>query len=162
MRRELRGRGCDAHSTHIRGRMHGCDRGSTWELRLEAGPEIGLVRTHPRMVSRTLIQKSTPQPEMMKTPSGGTECFVSESVLCKYAPRLQAAGHCAGLQACHTYGGGVSDQRAGGTTCEESESLGGYLLKSVMIIKHNVEQVPAMVDSWMELWSGCNEVTLMV
>lgn len=58
--------------------------------------------------------------------------------------------------------GGVSDQRAGGTTCEESESLGGYLLKSVMIIKHNVEQVPAMVDSWMELWSGCNEVTLMV
>lgn len=34
---------------------------------------IGKQRTHPKIVRRTLIQKSTPQPEMRKTPSGGTD-----------------------------------------------------------------------------------------
>lgn len=43
------------------------------------------------MVRRTLIQKSTPQPEMRKTPSGGTDAL---SVgLCKGAPHIQAAGN---------------------------------------------------------------------
>lgn len=32
-------------------------------------------KTHPRIVSRTLIQKSTPQPAIIKTPRGGTVWF---------------------------------------------------------------------------------------
>jgi hypothetical protein len=39
--------------------------------------DMRMFGTYPRIVRQTLIQKSTPQPEMRKTPRGGTGWCVS-------------------------------------------------------------------------------------
>ena len=74
--------------------------------------------TDPRIVSRTLIQKSTPHPEIRKTPSGGTK-LRSVNIHCLNRTPVD-------------FGHSVAD-----------------LLKRVTMIKQSIEQVPAMVTTYM-------------
>jgi hypothetical protein len=59
-----------------------------------------------------LIQKSTPQPEIIKTPSGGTGCLVSESVICDLC-RLLLASRQQGLERFGSLMEGVLDEELG-------------------------------------------------
>lgn len=123
----------DDHNRRIPNRRRGCVRGSSWEIRLvfEYNGSLDILyNTHPRIVSRTLIQKSTPQPAIIKTPRGGTVDFVSGSFWWGWVDTCRA----------------IRDHYVGWCFLEVFQVTESFdLLNKVMMIKQSVEQAPAMI-----------------
>lgn len=125
----------DDHNRRIPSKRHGCVRGSSWEIWLVFkynGSLEGSYNTYPRIVSRTLIQKSTPQPAIIKTPRGGTVWFVSGSFWWRWVDTCRLRGDQEPLYEVVSL-----------AVLHVAESVD--LPNRVMMIKQSVEQAPAMI-----------------